>query len=225
MIYQSNNPVLNCELKFAKNDKGEFEGYGSTFNGVDGRGDTILKGTYEESISRIMPKMFVNHMHKDVPIGDWLVAEEDSTGLFLAGKIDLNHKDGPTVYSAMKRKAMEGLSIGAPMSSVVFEKNKDGGRTISKMNLVETSIVTFPMDANSQIMTVKQSEIEDLKSLKDFELFLRDSGVFSKSTATAYVSQIMKLKRSDSVVDDEIAELKARIIRENTQRLIDAINK
>ena len=224
MIYQSNNPILNCELKFAKNDKGEFEGYGSTFNGVDGKGDTILKGTYEESISKSMPKMFVNHMHKDVPIGDWIVAEEDSTGLFLAGKIDLNHKDGPTVYSAMKRKAMEGLSIGAPMSSVVFEKNKDGGRTISKMNLLETSVVTFPMDTNSQIMTVK-SEIEELKTFKDFELFLRDSGIFSKSAATAFVSRINKLKRSDSVADDEIAELKARVIRENTQRLIDAINK
>lgn len=224
MIYQSNNPTLNCELKFAKNDKGEFEGYGSTFNNVDGKGDTILKGTYDESISKAMPKMFVNHKHGDVPIGDWLVAEEDSTGLFLAGKIDLNHKDGPTVYSAMKRKAMEGLSIGAPMSSVVFEKNKDGGRIISKMNLMETSVVTFPMDTHSQIMAVK-SEIEELKTFKDFEMFLRDSGTFSKSAATAFVSRINKLKQSDSVADDEIAELKARVIRENTQRLIDAINK
>jgi len=222
MIYQSNNPILNCELKFAKNDKGEFEGYGSTFDNVDGKGDTILKGTYEESVSKSMPKMFINHRHGDIPVGDWLVAQEDSSGLFLAGKIDLNHKDGPTAYSAMKRKAMEGLSIGAPLSSVIFEKNKNGGRTISKMNLMEVSVVTFPMDNNAQIMTVK-SEIEDLKTFKDFELFLRDSGNFSKATATAFVSRINKLKQSDSVADDEIAELKARVIRENTQRLIDAL--
>ena len=222
MIYQANNPLLDCEIKFANNDKGEFEGYGSSFNGVDGKGDTILKGTYEESLSKFMPKMFINHGHNEIPVGDWLKASEDSSGLFLAGKIDLNHREGKSLHSAMKRKAMEGLSIGAPMSSVVFEKNREGGRIISKMKLVEVSVVTFPMDSSAQIMTVK-SEIEDLKTLKDFELFLRDSGSFSKSAATAFVSRINKLKQSDSVADDEIAELKARVIRENTQRLIDAI--
>lgn len=224
MIYQANNPLLDCEIKFANNDKGEFEGYGSTFNNVDGKGDTILKGTYKDSLSKAMPKMFINHGHNEIPVGDWLEASEDSSGLFLAGKIDLNHREGKSLHSAMMRKAMEGLSIGAPISSLVFEKNKDGGRTISKMRLAEVSVVTFPMDTHAQVLTVK-SEIEDLKTLKDFETFLRDSGSFSKAAATAFVSRINKLKQSDSVADDEITELKQRIIRDNTQHLIDVINR
>lgn len=198
MLYQANNPLINCELKFAKSDKGEFEGYGSIFDSIDGIGDTIFKGAFEESISKALPKMFMNHNHNDIPIGDWLKAEEDSTGLFIAGKVDLNHRDGPSAYSAMKRKAMDGLSIGAPMSSIEFKKRNDGGRNITKVsNLMEVSVVTFPMEQGAQIMAVK-SEIETIDTLQDIELFLRESGLFSKSTATIFVSRMKEIIRRDA---------------------------
>ena len=225
MLHKLHNPNESCELKFSSSKTGVFEGYASKFGGVDSYGDTIIKGAYEKTLKADRkPSMFVNHDSYHVPVGDWIELSEDDTGLFVVGKVDMNHKDGPTVHSALKRGAMDGLSIGYKVAKGGGIENDTGGMDLSEIILREISVVNFPADDAARISNVKQ-EIENLKSLKDFELFLRDSGNFSKAMAVTYVSQIMKLKRSDSVADDEIAELKTRAIRENTQRLIDAINK
>lgn len=199
MIFDKlDNPLEQCDLKFSNAEKGEFEGYASVFNGSDNIGDTILKGAYSESLIKGLPKMFINHRHGDIPVGDFYEAKEDDVGLYVAGRIDLQHRDGPSVYSAMKRKAMNGLSIGALKKSIVFERKSDGGRLIKSIpDLKEVSIVTFPMEENAGIMAVK-SEIQTINDLKEAELFLRDSEYFSKSTATAFVSRIRELIRRDA---------------------------
>lgn len=225
MLHKLHNPNENCDFKFDSSKTGVFEGYASKFGGVDSYGDTILKGAYEKTLKENRsPSMFVNHDSYQVPVGDWVELSEDDHGLFAKGRVDMNHKDGPTVYSALKRGAMDGLSIGYKVAKGGGTDNDTGGMDLSEIILKEISVVNFPADDSARISNVKQ-EIEDLRTLKDFELFLRDSGSFSKSAATAFVSRINKLKQSDSVADDEIAELKARIIRDNTQCLIDAINR
>jgi HK97 family phage prohead protease len=196
------NLLEQCQLKFDSKKTGEFEGYGSVFNSVDKIGDTIQKGAFIDAITKELPKMFINHNHSAIPVGDWLEAGEDSTGLFLAGKIDMNHTDGPSVHSAMLRKAMNGLSIGALKSTLVTEKTATG-RLVTKADLKEVSIVTFPMEGNALIMDVK-AEIERIKTLKDAEKILRESG-YSKSEATAIVSQIRNIGQRDAEhVRDEI---------------------
>ena len=225
MLHKLHNPNESCELKFSSSKTGVFEGYASKFGGVDSYGDTILKGAYEKTLKEDRkPSMFVNHDSFVVPVGDWLELSEDDVGLVVVGQVDMKHKDGPTVHSALKRGAMDGLSIGYKVAKGGGVENDNGGMDLSEIILREISVVNFPADDAARISNVKQ-EIENLKTLKDFELFLRDSGSFSKSAATAFVSRINKLKQSESVANDEIAELKARIIRDNTQRLIDAINK
>lgn len=225
MLHKLHNPNESCELKFSSSKTGVFEGYASKFGGVDSYGDTIIKGAYKSTLKDDRtPSMFVNHDSHQVPVGDWTKLSEDDHGLFVAGKIDMNHKDGPTVYSALQRGAMSGMSIGYKVAKGGGVENDTGGMDLSKIILKEISVVNFPADDAARISNVK-TEILGLKSLKDCELFLRESGGFSRSMATAFTSQIMKLKQSDSVADDEIAELKKRIIRENTQRLVDAINK
>lgn len=225
MLHKLHNPIDSCDLKFADDKSGEFEGYASVFGGVDSYGDTIMPGAYEKTLkNNSRPKGFVNHDSYQVPVIDWIELREDDNGLFTRGKVDLIHKDGPTVYSGLKRKALDGMSIGYKVAKGGGTENDTGGMDLSEIILKEISVVNFPADDSARISNVKQ-EIEALKTLKDFELFLRDSGDFSKATATAFVSRINKLKQSDSVADDEIAELKARVIRDNTQRLIDAINK
>ncbi len=202
-----------------------FEGYASKFGGVDSYGDTIIKGAYKKTLKEDRkPSMFVNHDSFSVPVGDWVELKEDDTGLFVVGQVDMNHKNGPTVHSALKRGAMDGLSIGYKVAKGGGEENDTGGMDLSEIILREISVVNFPADDAARISNVKQ-EIENLKSLKDFELFLRDSGNFSKSTATVFVSRLMKLKQSDSVTNDEIAELNARAKRDNTQSLINVITK
>ena len=225
MLHKLYNPNESCELKFSNSKAGEFEGIASIFGGVDSYGDTILKGAYSDTLKKDRtPSMFVNHDSHQVPVGDWVELSENDDGLHVVGRIDMNHKDGPTVYSALKRGAMSGMSIGYKVAKGGGVENDNGGQDLSKIILKEISVVNFPADDFARVSNVK-TEILGLKTLKDFEMFLRDSGGFSRSMATAYTSQIKKLLQSDSVAVDEIAELKARIISENTQRLIDAINK
>ena len=211
MFLKVDNPLSQCNLKF-DNDSGEFEGYASVFGGNDAVNDTIEKGAFSQSLEKgERISMFVNHNSMDVPVGDWVELSEDDTGLHAKGRIDLNHRDGPTVYSALKRSAMDALSIGFRMNKGDFEEKDDGGRIIKNLELKEISIVNFPADNSARIAVVK-SDIDSITSLRDAEQLLRDSG-FSKSMAIAFVSQLKNVIRSDSeaVFKEQITELKARL--------------
>lgn len=213
MLHRTDNPVDQCELKFSSDEStGEFAGYATKFGLTDNGGDTILKGAYAESIKKRLPKMFINHRHMDIPVGDWHTAKEDDVGLLVEGRIDLNHRDGKSLLSAMKRGAMNGLSTGVVRATMKFDRKDDGGRVIKSGDLREVSVVTFPMEENATIIAIK-SEIESITSLKDAELFLRESGVFSRATATALVSRLRGLCQSDSdaELNEQIAELKSRL--------------
>jgi len=197
MFHKLINQLENCQLKFSSDTPGEFEGYASVFGSVDEVGDTISKGAFAQSLeSGRAIKMFVNHAQHDVPVGDWLGMKENDRGLFATGLIDMNHKDGPTVHSALKRGAMDGLSIGFTMADGDFE-SKANGRTINNMKLMETSIVSFPCEGQARISAVK-ADVPGLITLKDFEDYLRDAGGFSKSMATALVSQLVNVSRRDA---------------------------
>ena len=203
------NPLGKCELKF-EGEKGTFSGYASTFNSVDSDLDTILPGAFENTLKNSRPPhMFVNHRHADIPVGDWLTLKEDDRGLFSEGLIDLVHRDGPTLHSAMLHKRMDGLSIGFRVPPGGAVKHQNGGRTISQLDLVEISVVTCPADQDARILTVMKSEIQTIENFKDAELFLRDSGQLSRSTATALVSRIRAIIQSDSEAAREIAERKS----------------
>lgn len=202
MFHKLINQIENCQLKFSNEEQGVFEGYASVFDSVDKVGDTIAKGAFDGSLaSGRTIKMFVNHKQHEVPVGDWLEMKSDDHGLLATGKIDLNHKDGPTVLSALKRKAMDGLSIGFTMDNGDFEQ-KGSGRLIKNMSLMETSIVSFPCEGGALITAVK-ADLEGLITLKDYEDYLREAGGFSRSMATALVCQLVKRIRSDYEVEKQ----------------------
>jgi HK97 family phage prohead protease len=215
MFLKLTNLLESCQLKFSSDEKGEFEGYASVFNANDAVNDTIAPGAFEKSLAKgRFPKMFVNHKQHEVPVGDWLELYEDSKGLMGRGKIDLNHKDGPTVYSALKRGAMDGISIGFTMDADDFEAKSDGGRLIKNLDLMECSIVSFPCEGQARISAVK-ADLAGLTSLSDFENYLRDAGGFSKSMAVSLVSQIVKASRSDSEAEEQriAGELNAKALK------------
>jgi len=228
LLNRIDTPLEKCDLKFASNEAtGEFSGYGTVFDSTDNGGDTIKKGAYIESITKRMPKMFINHQHDSIPVGDWLDAKEDDWGLMLQGRIDLKHRDGPSLLSAMKRGAMTGLSTGVLKSTMKFDRKEDGGRIITKGDVKEVSVVTFPMEEAAIILAVK-SEIETITDLKSAEYFLRDSGMFTRATATAFVSQLKGLCQSDSDAElrEQIAELTSRLARyDAAHRLTNAFDK
>jgi HK97 family phage prohead protease len=201
LVIKLDNPLEQCRLKFASDDKGEFEGYASVFNSNDHDNDTMLPGAFKSSIGGFMPKMFINHDHRSIPVGDWTSMKEDDYGLLSKGKIDMNHIDGPSLYSAMKRGAMDGISVGFTMTKDDYTEKEGGGRVYHNLTLREASIVSFPCEEMARISAVK-SEMEQLTNLREFERYLRDAGMSGSEAKTA-ASLMMKFARREVEQDQE----------------------
>ena len=203
---------FDCELK-ATGDTGTFEGYGSVFNITDRGGDIVAAGAFAETLAAAkaagrLPAMLWQHRQAE-PIGVYTEMEEDSIGLKVKGRLALKTARGAEAYELMKMGAISGLSIGYRVRDDSWDR-VTGVRTIKKADLHELSLVTMPMNDASRVSAVKT--IEELDSLSEIERHLRDVCGLSKSEATAMVSRIKSVSRSDSGDNAEkLAELAAAL--------------
>lgn len=203
---------FDCELK-ATGDTGTFEGYGSVFNITDRGGDIVAAGAFAETLAAAkaagrLPAMLWQHRQSE-PIGVYTEMEEDAIGLKVKGKLALKTARGAEAYELMKMGAISGLSIGYRVRDDSWDR-VTGVRTIKKADLHELSLVTMPMNDASRVSAVKT--IEELDSLSEIERHLRDVCGLSKSQATAMVSRIKSVSRSDSGDNAEkLAELAAAL--------------
>lgn len=211
-MFLKENPLSQCHLDFkASEGVFKFEGYLAIFDSKDQVGDEFLPGAFDDAEGKTYP-LFVNHNHKDFPVGQF-VGKQDDRGFFIDADINPDHFLGKTVYSGLKRRDVLGLSQGFTAQKEWHKSNDAGGRTFSKVELKEGSVVTFPCEQNALITVVKNMP-DDLETLKDFETFLRDAGGFSKSMATAFVSQLAKTVRRDAEMSDS-----------ETKSIIESINQ
>jgi uncharacterized protein len=176
----------------AVGEDGTFSGYGSVFGNVDGGRDIVAKGAFAESLKTIkasgdpLPALWQHNSRE--PIGGFDLLEEDDHGLKVNGFL---LKDEVTraaeAYALMKRRIVKGLSIGYYVLEDSWNE-KEGIRTLIKLELVEISIVTFPMNEEATIDSVKSLErtlkAGNLPTLPEFEGFLCEAG-FSKTQAKA----------------------------------------
>ena len=207
-MIRKHQQLESCELKFASDETtGEFEGFASTFGNKDRQNDIIVKGAFAETIKgRNTALMLKNHDPRNV-IGKWVSFKETDHGLMVKGELTPGHTEAMNTYASLKHGAMSGLSIGFQIPDG-GSKVEDEVRTISKIKLIEVSIVSMPANEMAQVTAVKADWIESLTTLRDFENMLRDAG-FTKSAATCFVSRVRALGRSDSAKDvkDEISKL------------------
>jgi uncharacterized protein len=207
-------------------ETGKFSGYASVFNGVDSYGDTIVKGAFAETLRKAQPKMFFNHQW-DMPIGKWLVANEDDHGLFVEGELTPGLGLSADVRAAMKHGTLDGLSIGGFLRKSDYEETEKG-RVIHKWSsLMEVSPVVFPADTSARIdlSSVKgeqfaaelDEEIAAIETLRDFERFLRDASGLSKGAAQALTARAKIVFGSRDAVEaleaKQLAEVMARLDR------------
>jgi len=212
-----NNPIEHCEFKFA-NDGYAIEGYGNRV-GIEDKGlDTIHPGAYEDTLKEnkniLMRYEHVRYMYP----GKWLSAKEDSKGLFLEGELTKGHSIAEDARLSMKHGVLGGLSIGYIVPQGAFQRKTNGGRDIYKVNLVEVSLTATPMEEGSLITSFK-SEVAGLNSITDFESFLRDSGMFSKSMAQAFIGQFKSYVRSESESIHEQQIMQKQLMRKADDEL------
>lgn len=189
------------EFKTTKED-GCFEGYGSVFNITDGGGDIVVPGAFSETLATQkaagrMPAMLWQHRPAE-PIGVYTSMAEDSIGLKVSGQLALKTARGAEAYELMKMGALSGMSIGYRSRDDSYDR-VTGVRTLKKLDLIELSLVTFPMNDASRVSSVK-SVIEEIETIRDAERFLRDNGM-SRTEAVAFIGRVKSLGPRDAGED------------------------
>jgi HK97 family phage prohead protease len=186
----------------AVSEDGLFSGYGSVFGVVDSYKEVVAPGAFTESLKGRMPSLLWQHRMAE-PIGIYTSVKEDAVGLHVEGKLALKTARGSEAYELLKMGAVTGLSIGFVSREDSYDK-VSGIRTLKKVDLWEVSPVTFPANDASRVTAVKA--LNQIKTIRDVEAYLRDVGGFSKSEALALVASIKSMHgRSDSAELDELA--------------------
>lgn len=217
------------EVKFAVNEvdaqAGEFSGYGSIFGNEDLVGDVVVKGAFRQTLkdwkkAKKLPSMLFQHGSwgmgmENLPIGVWTEMEEDDKGLKVKGRlINLDTERGKSIYGAMKEGVLDGLSIGYKAKEFAWgTKPGEPYRTLKSVDLTEVSLVTIPANPAARVEAFKGAA--GIKTIRDFEDFLRDAGGFSHSAAKAIASRGFKAAEPR---DEDGADLVA-LLRRNIETL------
>ena len=117
-------------------DEGLFSGHGAVFDDSHPTSswrlppdwtDTLKSGAFKKTLAEhkklgTLPAMLLQHSSYDLPVGTWVSAEEDDTGLKLSGKLATKTATGKDVYELLKIGALTGLSIGFTPSKVKLDE-------------------------------------------------------------------------------------------------------
>ena len=144
-------------------DDGHIEGYGAVFNNIDFGLDRIERGAFKDTLrarkaTEPLPMLWQHNSGE--PIGVWHTATEDKNGLYVEGQLNLSRDSGaadvPLAWQARalaKQRAVSGLSIGFYAEDYRYEEDV---RVLTKLDVIEVSMATFPMNPLAQIANVKQ---------------------------------------------------------------------
>jgi HK97 family phage prohead protease len=135
---------------------GTFSGYASLFNTEDMGRDIVLPGAFRDSLrQRGSAGIRMLYQHKpDEPIGVWESLKEDARGLHARGRLMLAVARAREVLALMRAGALDGLSIG--FRTVTGRRDaRTGIRRLSRIDLWEISVVTFPLLPDARVADVK----------------------------------------------------------------------
>jgi HK97 family phage prohead protease len=140
-------------------------------------------------------------------VGVWTMIEEDAKGLKVAGRLLTEKGNGKEAYIDLKAGALDGLSIGGRTTSDSYDGRKRA-RIIKEFELYEISLVSFPMNEGARVTSVKAAQ--EIKTIRQFEDFLRDAGGFSHTAAKAIAAGGFKASEPRDEDGPDIEAIKAR---------------
>lgn len=191
LIYKASHEMLELRAEIETDaPPGALSGYGSKFGLVDSYNETIKPGAFKASLrewkkSKMPIPMLWQH-YGDVPIGVWTKFEEDEVGLKLEGQLILEIPQAAQALAAIKAKAVTGLSIGYMEvdADPWWDPEREGPREVRKLDLRETSVVTFPALREAQLDAVKARVARgERPSLREFERHIQRELGLSRSQA------------------------------------------
>tara|TARA_Y100001938_G_C8092794_1_gene436123 strand:- start:253 stop:918 length:666 start_codon:yes stop_codon:yes gene_type:complete len=196
---------FECDYKGIETEEdGSFEGYASVFNNKDLGNDVIKQGAFTKSIYDKKPRQIkLLYQHKtDEPIGVIDSLMEDKRGLKIKGRLAMATQKGREVYELMKMGALDSMSIGYKLSPDDYKySEKQKKRTITNLDLMEVSMVTFPMNPRAKITKVKLAEM----NVRELEKYLCDVGM-SNSVAKQSANILYKSFNKDEIMQRDVVD-------------------
>lgn len=198
---------LPFEIKEVDDSEGIFKGYASTYD-LDRGGDIIVKGAFDNSLATNSAQVKILWQHKqDQPIGKPMLMRTDEKGLYVEGRVS-DTALGRDAKTLMKDGVITSMSIG--FITKQSDYNSDGVRLIKELELIEFSLVTYPMNEKAIITQVKNA-----LDVRELEHILREAG-YSKAQAVKMASvSITSLREADSDLKTQVAldELKQLMLK------------
>ena len=193
--------VYECEIKTQADEEGVFEGYASTFGNVDKGNDIVVNGAFRKSLRRRpYNKVKLLYQHRtDEPIGIFRSMKEDERGLYVKGQLAMGTQKGKEVYELMKMGALDAMSIGFkadPKSQSYDERRRR--RFLRDVDLMEVSLVTFPMNDKAIVHQVKGSD----RTIREWEDLLRDVGDLSRMESKIAAKAVVDVLEQREVAED-----------------------
>jgi HK97 family phage prohead protease len=161
---------VSFELKSIAED-GTFTGLASTYGNVDLGGDVVERGAFTKTLQERGAQVPILWQHDQKnPIGLGTLTDSPE-GLVIKGRLDLDIEQGQRAYSGLKKGYLKGLSIGY---DVVKQRYADGARHLTELKLYEVSTVTFPMNEEATITSVKGGSAATVDALTEARRHIRD---------------------------------------------------
>ncbi len=118
-----------------------FAGYAAVFDRVDGGGDVVRRGAFGR-VARTVPLLWE---HKGQAIGQCELIREDARGLRVIGRVT-----EARAAALVRERAVTGLSFGYRVRAA----RGAGPRELTGLELVEVSLVSFPMQPLARVHAV-----------------------------------------------------------------------
>ena len=122
-------------------------GYASVFNVPDKGGDVVLKGAFA-SAGAPVPLLWQHDTREPVGIVEALA--EDERGLRVTARI-IDAGRGSAAAALLRAGAIDGLSFGYRVKAARADRTR-GVRELAQLELVEVSLVTFPMQPLARVL-------------------------------------------------------------------------
>lgn len=154
------------EVKSLENGNVRIAGYASTFENTDRHGDIIAPNAFNDTMEKYMrnPVLLAFHDHKK-PLGKVTEAHIDNNGLYIVAEIPST----PNPELAAIRKQVEDGILSTFSIGGYFHREKAEGGRISKVDLIEISVVAVPANPRAEFTVQKAFEMAEKKDFLPLE--------------------------------------------------------
>jgi hypothetical protein len=147
---------------------GTFTGIAAVANNIDLGGDKIMPGAFTRTLAAGKQLPLLWQHDPALPIGTVKCTETSQGSLQVDGALLLSVPQAVTAYELLKAGVLKGMSIGFDTVKSTFDGDV---RLLQELRLWEVSIVTFPMNEDAMVTSVKAMSDSDrqkhLKSISD----------------------------------------------------------